>query len=112
MARLLAALAHPARLNIIRQLSCQDSSCCKDIVAGLDLAQSTVSQHLKVLMEAGLVQLQQSGQCSWYSLRPETFADAAAAVAGMAELCCSRSSSPVAHAARPAIERIQVLEDR
>jgi ArsR family transcriptional regulator len=88
-ARILAALAHPARLRIIRQLACLDASCCKDIVAGLDLAQSTVSQHLKVLVDAGLVRYKQSGQSSHYSIDPAAFAGIAALVNDMASLCCS-----------------------
>ncbi|MBB3144083.1 DNA-binding transcriptional ArsR family regulator [Phyllobacterium trifolii] len=88
-ARILAALAHPARLRIIRQLACLDTSCCKDIVAGLDLAQSTVSQHLKILVDAGLVRYKQSGQSSRYSIDPAAFASMAALVNDMASLCCS-----------------------
>ncbi|UXN60636.1 ArsR/SmtB family transcription factor [Phyllobacterium zundukense] len=88
-ARILAALAHPARLRIVRQLACLDASCCKDIVAGLDLAQSTVSQHLKVLVDAGLVRYKQSGQSSHYSIDPVAFASIAALVNDMARLCCA-----------------------
>ena len=51
----LSALAHPARLAILRHLSARHCSCCKDVVQSVELAQSTVSQHLKVLVEAGLV---------------------------------------------------------
>ncbi|QND52507.1 helix-turn-helix transcriptional regulator [Phyllobacterium sp. 628] len=87
-ARILAALAHPARLRIIRQLAGHNASCCKDIVATLDLAQSTVSQHLKILVDAGLVNFRQSGQSSHYSINPDAFADVAALVSDMANLCC------------------------
>ena len=52
----LAALAHPARLAIVRRLASSDACCCKDVVHHLDLAQSTVSQHLKELKKAGLIQ--------------------------------------------------------
>ncbi len=87
-ARVLAALAHPARLRIVRQLACLDASCCKDIVAQLDLAQSTVSQHLKILVDAGLVHYRPAGQSSQYSINPEAFADVASFVSDMANLCC------------------------
>jgi ArsR family transcriptional regulator len=87
-ARVLAALAHPARLRIVRQLACLDASCCKDIVAQLDLAQSTVSQHLKILVDAGLVRYRPSGQSSHYSINPEAFANVASFVSDMANLCC------------------------
>ncbi len=85
---MLAALAHPARLRIVRQLACLDTSCCKDIVAQLDLAQSTVSQHLKVLVDAGLIRLKPSGQSSRYSINPDAFANVALFVSDMANMCC------------------------
>jgi DNA-binding transcriptional ArsR family regulator len=56
MARFAKALAHPTRLEILRLLSTQ--SCCftGDLVEILPIAQSTVSQHLKELKNAGLIQ--------------------------------------------------------
>jgi ArsR family transcriptional regulator len=49
------ALGHPARLAILRQLLQEDRCICGRIVEVLPLAQSTVSQHLKVLKDAGLI---------------------------------------------------------
>lgn len=49
------ALAHPVRIAILRALAAEGGCCCGDIVDRLPLAQSTVSQHLKVLREAGLI---------------------------------------------------------
>ncbi len=63
-----AALAHPARIGILRRLACCDDCCCKDVVAAMDLAQSTVSQHLKVLVEAGLVHYEAHSKQSRYSI--------------------------------------------
>lgn len=56
LARFAKALAHPTRLEILRLLSTQ--SCCftGDLVEMLPIAQSTVSQHLKELKNAGLIQ--------------------------------------------------------
>ncbi len=56
LARFAKALAHPTRLEILRLLSNQ--SCCftGDLVEALPIAQSTVSQHLKELKNAGLIQ--------------------------------------------------------
>ncbi|NJR13516.1 MAG: helix-turn-helix transcriptional regulator [Phyllobacteriaceae bacterium] len=68
LSRRLAALGHPARIGILRHLACDDGRCCKDVVGVLDLAQSTVSQHLKVLVEAGLVDLSIEGKRSRYCL--------------------------------------------
>jgi ArsR family transcriptional regulator len=56
LARLCRALAHPARVLILKHvLSRPGGATCGDIVAQLPLAQSTVSQHLKVLRDCGLV---------------------------------------------------------
>jgi ArsR family transcriptional regulator len=49
------ALGHPARVQILRILVRRDACICGDIVDELPLAQSTVSQHLKVLKEVGLI---------------------------------------------------------
>lgn len=51
----LKALAHPARLDVLRVLADRDTCICGEIVDELPLAQATVSQHLKVLKEAGLI---------------------------------------------------------
>ncbi|MGZ8707463.1 MAG: ArsR/SmtB family transcription factor [Gaiellaceae bacterium] len=56
LALLAKALGHPARVHILRLLLARDTCCCGEIVDQLPLAQATVSQHLKVLKEAGLVQ--------------------------------------------------------
>ncbi len=51
----LKALAHPVRLRVLTTLATAKGCQCGQIVAGLPLAQSTVSQHIKILVEAGLV---------------------------------------------------------
>lgn len=56
LARLAKAVAHPARVTILRMLIERDSCVCGEIVGELPLAQSTVSQHLKIMKESGLVQ--------------------------------------------------------
>jgi DNA-binding transcriptional ArsR family regulator len=55
LASLARALGHPARVRILRLLSRQDACICGDLVFVVGLAQSTVSQHLKVLKDAGLI---------------------------------------------------------
>jgi ArsR family transcriptional regulator len=55
LAALAKALAHPARVRILRFLLQREECVCGEICDQLPLAQSTVSQHLKVLREAGLV---------------------------------------------------------
>jgi ArsR family transcriptional regulator len=56
LAKLSWALAHPARVRIVRLLLNRTSCMCGEIVEEMPLAQSTVSQHLKILKETGLVQ--------------------------------------------------------
>ncbi len=61
------ALSHPARLAILRTLAAQQTCLCGQIVEALPLAQSTVSQHLKVLRDAGLVHGESDGpRCCYY----------------------------------------------
>ena len=55
LAKYAKALAHPARIAILQFLTKQQSCMCGDIVEELPLSQSTVSQHLKELKEAGLI---------------------------------------------------------
>lgn len=70
LAALCRVLAHPARVRIVRLLSRRNACVCGEIVDSLDLAQSTVSQHLKVMKEAGLIQGEVDGPRVCYCLRP------------------------------------------
>ena len=69
----LKALGHPVRLAIVRALAERSCCCCSDVCSRLPLAQSTVSQHLKVLKEAGLVSFRRDGVRSSYVLNPAAF---------------------------------------
>ena len=64
------ALSHPARIAILRILARRQTCLCGEIVEGLPLAQSTVSQHLKVLKEAGLITGEVDGPRSCYCIEP------------------------------------------
>lgn len=55
IAKYMKALAHPARIAILEVLLRKDNCICGDIVEDLPLSQSTVSQHLKELKDAGLI---------------------------------------------------------
>lgn len=68
LAQLAAALGHPARVAIVRLLKTRASCICGEIVEVLPLAQSTVSQHLKVLKEAGWIQGEVDGPRMCYCL--------------------------------------------
>jgi ArsR family transcriptional regulator len=65
------ALADPTRVAIVNRLAAADEVCVCDFVAALDLAQPTVSHHLKVLREAGLVESSRRGTWAYYRLVPE-----------------------------------------
>jgi ArsR family transcriptional regulator len=56
LAAMAKAIAHPARLTILRLLADRDTCVTGDLVNELPLAQSTVSEHLRILREAGLIQ--------------------------------------------------------
>jgi ArsR family transcriptional regulator len=70
--RLLAALADPTRLAIVRQLASEPETCACDFTSCCDVAQPTVSHHLRVLREAGIVTSERRGQWIFYRLDPAT----------------------------------------
>jgi len=73
LAKLTRAVGHPARVAILRYLTKQKTPCCGDVTTCIDLAQSTVSQHLKVLLEAGLIERKGQGTRNCYSICVEPF---------------------------------------
>ena len=81
LAKLAWALAHPARLRILAILRERSACLCGDLVERMPLSQSTVSEHLKVLKEAGLVQA-------------DTTADGRATASTSSVCSDSRGSSP------------------
>ena len=83
LAQLAAALGHPARVAIIRLLKERDVCVCGEIVEVLPLAQSTVSQHLKVLKEAGWIQGEVDGPRVCYCLDPQTLEKFKSVIAGL-----------------------------
>jgi len=72
LAQMAKALGHPARVAIVRLLIEQGNCICGDIVDRLPLAQATVSQHLKVLKEAGLIRGEIDPPRVCYCINPET----------------------------------------
>ena len=65
------ALADPTRVALVNRLAAADEVCVCDLNAALDLAQPTVSHHLRVLREAGLVESSRRGTWAFYRLVPE-----------------------------------------
>ncbi len=78
--RLLAALADPTRLAIVRQLAADQETCACDFSACCDVRQPTVSHHLRVLRDAGIVTSERRGNWIFYRLAP----DVASRLAGIA----------------------------
>lgn len=68
------ALGHPARVAIIEYLLKVNTCICSDIVEELPLAQSTISQHLKELKNAGLIKGSIEGKTICYCIEETTFA--------------------------------------
>lgn len=83
LAALAKALGHPARVKIVRILLRKNACICGDIVDELPLAQSTVSQHLKVLKEAGLVRGDVDGPRVCYCIEPRALRRLRALVGGL-----------------------------
>lgn len=70
LASLAKAIAHPARIQILRLLANRKTCVCGDIVNELPLAQSTVSEHLRILKSAGLVVGEVDGPRVCYCIAP------------------------------------------
>ena len=89
MAMMLKAISHPVRLEMLQTLSAGgEDNCCVDFTRHANLAQSTVSQHLKVLVEAGLVRYAPDRQRSRYELDRAAVASLSQAVSGLLDSCC------------------------
>ena len=83
LAALAKAVGHPARVAILRLLARKNACICGEIVEELPLAQSTVSQHLKVLKEAGLIQGEVDGPTVCYCVNPRALRRLKVLVAGL-----------------------------
>jgi len=83
LADLAWAVAHPARVRILRLLLDRTSCVCGEIVDQLPLAQSTVSQHLKILKQSGLIQGNVDGPKVCYCVDREKLAELKSLIAGL-----------------------------
>lgn len=83
LAALTKAVGHPARVKILRLLVRREGCICGDLVEALDLAQSTVSQHLKVLRDAGLIRGEIDGPRVCYCVAPRALRRLKALVGGL-----------------------------
>jgi ArsR family transcriptional regulator, arsenate/arsenite/antimonite-responsive transcriptional repressor len=86
LAKGFAALADPARLRLLSLIAAQDEGevCACELVEPLGRSQPTVSHHLKVLREAGLVEGDKRGTWVWYRIVPDALADLQESLSGKA----------------------------
>jgi ArsR family transcriptional regulator len=90
--QLLQALAHPTRLSIVRELIGTSEVCACDFTTCCDVRQPTVSHHLRILKEAGVIEAERRGTSIFYRLLPAA-SDRLRALAG--ELAGSPQVMPV-----------------
>ncbi len=83
LARLAKALGHPARVAILRLLITRTECVCGEIVHELPLAQSTISQHLKMMKESGLIQGEVDGPRICYCVNRAVLAQLKALIAAL-----------------------------
>ncbi|MDE3096819.1 MAG: winged helix-turn-helix transcriptional regulator [Chloroflexota bacterium] len=93
---LLRAIAHPARFRIVKLLAARDTCVCGDLVDALPLAQSTVSEHLKVLKDAGIIRGTISGPNTCYCLEPAALAWLEREFGALGSACCGAPGGPLA----------------
>jgi ArsR family transcriptional regulator, arsenate/arsenite/antimonite-responsive transcriptional repressor len=84
IANIMRALGHPVRLEILRILASQQGECCcGDVSESLPLAQSTVSQHIKVLLDAELIQRKAQGTRNRYCVNLDKLGEVNSAFGGL-----------------------------
>lgn len=88
MAVVFAALSNPARIDILRHIALHRHCGCKEITEVLPLAQSTVSQHLKVLIEAGIVMVETVPPRSRYQVNDTLLKSMALTTSSFLDSCC------------------------
>lgn len=93
LASIFKALGHPARLAIVEYLLRAKSCICSDIVDELPLAQPTISQHLKELKAAGIIQGNIEGKTICYCLNPKLFDQLESVISDFAEQLRVNNSS-------------------
>lgn len=91
IAEMLKAIGHPVRLAIVRELANRESCYCGDMCDCFPLSQSTVSQHLAVMKDAGILISERDGNRSRFRLRPEALEvlqTELASISATLEECC------------------------
>jgi ArsR family transcriptional regulator, arsenate/arsenite/antimonite-responsive transcriptional repressor len=76
------ALADPTRVAIVNRLAGAEEVCVCDLNEAFELSQPTISHHLRILREAGLVEASRRGTWAYYRLVPETVDELRTALGG------------------------------
>lgn len=71
VAQLLKAVGHPVRFQIVNEIARRQASCCGEVCKCFSLSQSTISQHLSILHQAGVLEFERRGNRSHYCLNLE-----------------------------------------
>ncbi len=93
LAKMLKALGNPIRFQIMETLAARQTCLTYEIVETTPLAQSTVSQHLKVLREAGLIQGEIEGPATCYCIDPDGVQWLKEQIDGWLPGCCQPEGS-------------------
>lgn len=93
IARVAKAMAHPERVRILQRFLWRRSHLAREISDRSSLAPSTVSEHLRILREAGLLATRREGPRTWYRLEPSALDAFAVAVAELVPRLASPGSS-------------------
>jgi ArsR family transcriptional regulator len=83
LVRQLKALAHPTRLGMLQRLALEPEICACDLGEAFAVSQPTVSEHLRVLREAGLVRTRRQGTAICYSAVPEALTELTTVIAAL-----------------------------
>jgi ArsR family transcriptional regulator len=67
--RVAKALGDATRFELLRRIAASGEICCRDLVSSFRVSQATVSHHLKILTDAGLVTVRREGQFGYYRVR-------------------------------------------
>jgi ArsR family transcriptional regulator len=104
LARMFRALGDPVRLQLLSRVASHagGEACVCDLSVGLDLTQPTISHHLKVLREAGLLECERRGTWVYYWVVPSALAQLSA-VLGSTDVSTSGLGSPDADMPQPGV---------
>ena len=97
LALMLKALGNPVRFQIVQTLAERQTCITQEIVDSMPLAQSTISQHLKVLREAGLVRGEIEGPATCYCLDPQGVRWLKEQIEAWLPGCCEPGPNPALH---------------